>query len=210
MLGSAWPQHFNKTGRRGDVRQHQGGRPAEVGARRTRRWPRAIQKELKQPDSRAADRARARCSSGVAPEQNTGGGSDDIGDVSWNVPTVTLRYPVQHPEPARAQLGQRDRDGDADRAQGRDRRRQGPGDDDRSICCTRPELVTQAWDYFRDVQTKDTKYVPLIGPDDKPALELNQRHHGRKYRPAMRKYYYDPTKYKTYLEQLGIKYPTVR
>jgi aminobenzoyl-glutamate utilization protein B len=26
----------------------------------------------------------------------------------------------------------------------------------------------------------------------------------------MKKYYYDPTKYKNYLEQLGIKYPTVR
>jgi aminobenzoyl-glutamate utilization protein B len=26
----------------------------------------------------------------------------------------------------------------------------------------------------------------------------------------MRKYYYDPTRYKTYLEQLGIQYPTVR
>jgi aminobenzoyl-glutamate utilization protein B len=26
----------------------------------------------------------------------------------------------------------------------------------------------------------------------------------------MRKYYYDPTKYKTYLEQLGITYPTVK
>jgi len=31
-----------------------------------------------------------------------------------------------------------------------------------------------------------------------------------KYRPEIKKYYYDPTKYKTYLEQLGIKYPTVR
>jgi aminobenzoyl-glutamate utilization protein B len=31
-----------------------------------------------------------------------------------------------------------------------------------------------------------------------------------KYRPEMKKLYYDPTKYKTYLEQLGIKYPTVR
>ena len=27
----------------------------------------------------------------------TGGGSDDIGDVSWNVPTVTLRYPSNIP-----------------------------------------------------------------------------------------------------------------
>jgi aminobenzoyl-glutamate utilization protein B len=26
----------------------------------------------------------------------------------------------------------------------------------------------------------------------------------------MKKYYYDPSQYSTYLEQLGIKYPTVR
>ena len=31
-----------------------------------------------------------------------------------------------------------------------------------------------------------------------------------KYRPEMKKYYYDPSKYKSYLEQLGIKYPIVR
>ena len=30
------------------------------------------------------------------------------------------------------------------------------------------------------------------------------------YRPQMRKFYYDPAKYKTYLEQLGITYPIVR
>jgi aminobenzoyl-glutamate utilization protein B len=29
-------------------------------------------------------------------------------------------------------------------------------------------------------------------------------------RPEMKKFYFDPTKHKTYLEQLGIKYPTVR
>ena len=28
-----------------------------------------------------------------------------------------------------------------------------------------------------------------------------------RYRGEMRKFYYDPAKYKTYLEQLGIKYP---
>jgi aminobenzoyl-glutamate utilization protein B len=31
-----------------------------------------------------------------------------------------------------------------------------------------------------------------------------------KYRPEMKKFYYDPSKFKTYLEQLGIKYPMVR
>jgi aminobenzoyl-glutamate utilization protein B len=30
------------------------------------------------------------------------------------------------------------------------------------------------------------------------------------FRPRMKKYYYDPSRYDTYLEQLGIKYPTVR
>jgi aminobenzoyl-glutamate utilization protein B len=31
-----------------------------------------------------------------------------------------------------------------------------------------------------------------------------------RYREEMRKYYYDPTKHRTYLEQLGIEYPTVK
>jgi aminobenzoyl-glutamate utilization protein B len=73
----------------------------------------------------------------------------------------------------------------------------------------RPELVTNAWDYFRNVQTKNIKYQPLIRPQDRPAVELNQDIMAR-FRPAMRRMYYDPTKYKTYLEQLGIAYPTVR
>ena len=67
---------------------------------------------------------------------------------------------------------------------------------------TRPELVTQAWDYFNNVQTKDRKYIPLIRPEDKPAIWLNKERM-EKYRPEMKKYYYDPTKYKNYLEQLG-------
>jgi aminobenzoyl-glutamate utilization protein B len=49
----------------------------------------------------------------------------------------------------------------------------------------------------------------LIRPHDTPATELNTDIMG-KYREEMKKFYYDPSKYKTYLEQLGIKYPTVR
>ena len=69
--------------------------------------------------------------------------------------------------------------------------------------------MTQAWDYFRDVQTKDVKYAPLIEAGDKPAIELNKEKM-EKFAPQLKPYYYDPAKYKTYLEQLGIKYPTVR
>jgi aminobenzoyl-glutamate utilization protein B len=69
--------------------------------------------------------------------------------------------------------------------------------------------VAQAWSYFKDVQTKDTKYIPFLERDTPPPTWLNK---GilEKYRPEMRKYYYDPSKYSSYLEQLGIKYPTVR
>jgi aminobenzoyl-glutamate utilization protein B len=73
----------------------------------------------------------------------------------------------------------------------------------------RKELVDQAWTYFRDVQNKDTKYEPLIRPQDTPAIWLNKNTMD-KYRAEMKKYYYDPSRYKTYLDQLGIKYPTVR
>jgi aminobenzoyl-glutamate utilization protein B len=72
-----------------------------------------------------------------------------------------------------------------------------------------PAKIQEAWDYFRTVQTKDQKYIPLIGTDDKPAIQSNAPTLAL-YRPEMRKYYFDPTKYKTYLDQLGIKYPTVK
>jgi aminobenzoyl-glutamate utilization protein B len=73
----------------------------------------------------------------------------------------------------------------------------------------RPELVQQAWDYFKNVQTKDTTYEPLIRPQDKPAIWLNKAVMD-KYRPEMKKLYYDPSRFQTYLEQLGIAYPTLR
>ena len=49
----------------------------------------------------------------------------------------------------------------------------------------------------------------MIGPDDKPAIEFN-REKMEKFAPLLKKTYYDPLKYKTYLEQLGIGYPTVK
>ena len=74
---------------------------------------------------------------------------------------------------------------------------------------TRPELVKQAWDYFNLEQTKDVKYTPFLERDTAPPTWLNATH-SRRYRPEMKKYYYDPSRYSTYLEQLGITYPTVR
>ena len=72
----------------------------------------------------------------------------------------------------------------------------------------RPELVMQAWQYFNDEQAKETEYTPLITADDSPAIELN-RDIMEKFRPELRKLHYDPSTYDSYLEQLGIEYPTL-
>ena len=72
-----------------------------------------------------------------------------------------------------------------------------------------PKVVDDAWAYFKDVQTKTIKYHAFIGPTDQPAIWLNAEKMA-KFREQMRKFYYDPARYPTYLEQLGIKYPTVR
>jgi aminobenzoyl-glutamate utilization protein B len=72
-----------------------------------------------------------------------------------------------------------------------------------------PELIQKSWEYFRDVQTKSTQYKTFLRPDDQPAIWLNQKIM-EQYRDKMKALHYDASKYDTYLEQLGIKYPTVR
>ena len=61
----------------------------------------------------------------------------------------------------------------------------------------------------RNVETKDIKYKSFFAATDQPPIYLNKERM-EKYRPLMQKFYYDPKKYPTYLDQLGIKYPTVR
>ena len=137
-----------------------------------------------------------------------GGGSDDIGDVSWNVPTVTLRFPSNIP-------GLPGHNWTDAIAMATPVAHKGATAGAKAMAMTvldlllTPTLVSEAWDYFRNVQTKEVKYEPLIRPDDRPATDLNAGILG-KYREQMRPYYYDSGKYGTYLEQLGIKYPTVR
>jgi aminobenzoyl-glutamate utilization protein B len=74
---------------------------------------------------------------------------------------------------------------------------------------TSPDLLRQSREYYQEVQTKEVKYTPLIGIDDKPAIYLN-KDIMTQFKPQLQKTYYNPSKYKTYLEQLGITYPTVR
>jgi aminobenzoyl-glutamate utilization protein B len=206
ILGSAWPQHMNKT-----VAETMYANILTVGLPT---WDAAdvalakgIQKELKQPDVGLATRLGP-LRGGIDPEQNMGGPSDDIGDVSWNVPTVTLGYPANIPNLPGHNWANAI-------AMATPIAHKGVTAGAKVQAMTiidmlmRPELVEGAWDYFRNVQTKNQTYIPFISDKDQPAIDLNKKIVD-KYRDEMKKYYFDPTKYKTYLEQLGIKYPTVR
>ncbi|MBI3082442.1 MAG: peptidase dimerization domain-containing protein, partial [Gemmatimonadetes bacterium] len=208
VLGSAWPAHMNKV-----VAQTMWENIRKVGLPRwteaDQRLTRALQRELGVPDSGLAIKLPDSLSGGIMPmERRMGGGSDDIGDISWNVPTITLSFPSNIPNLPGHNWSNAI-------AMATPIAHQGATAGAKAQAMTvldlllRPELVQQAWDYFRNEQTRNTRYQPIIRPEDRPATWLNADILG-KHRPEMRKYYYDAAKYQNYLEQLGVQYPTVR
>jgi aminobenzoyl-glutamate utilization protein B len=136
-----------------------------------------------------------------------GGGSDDIADISWNVPTVVLGYPSNVPgTPGHSWY-------DAI-AMATPVAHKGVVAGGKVVASTvidlltQPKLLSDAWEYFKNVQNKDEHYIPFIDKDTPPATFLNKGIMD-KFRPEMKKFYYDPSKYNTYLEQLGVKYPQI-
>jgi aminobenzoyl-glutamate utilization protein B len=204
ILGQAWPGHFNKTVAEVTYENIKAvGLPQWSEADQT--LARAIQREVgAQPNGLPTNLEPLR----EPIREPQGGGSDDIGDISWNVPTITLRYPSNIP-------GLPGHHWANAVAMATPIAHKGVTAGAKVQAMTildllqAPDKIQEAWKYFREVQTKDQKYIPFIGKDDKPATHLNTDTLA-KYRPEMRKYYFDSTKYKTYLEQLGIKYPTIR
>ena len=62
---------------------------------------------------------------------------------------------------------------------------------------------------FKNVQSKDTQYKPMITENDPPPTYLNEGIM-KQYRGELEKFYFDETKFDTYLEQLNITYPTLK
>jgi aminobenzoyl-glutamate utilization protein B len=205
VLGSAWPRHFNRT-----VAEAAWANIQKVGlpewSEDDQTLARALQKELG-TNVRGLSTKLAEQLEGPVQE-NRGGGSDDIGDISWNVPTITLNYPSNIPG-----LPGHNWANAISMATPIAHKGATAGAKVQAMTMIdlllKPALVEQAWDYFRNVQTKEIKYEPLIRPDDKPAIHLNKETMD-KFRPELKKYYYDPSRYKSYLEQLGIAYPTIK
>ncbi|HWP36805.1 MAG TPA: amidohydrolase [Gemmatimonadales bacterium] len=206
VLGSAWPRNFNKV-----VAEAMHENIKAVGlpqwSEADVRLAKGIQKELGVREEGLATEIDS-LEGQVPLERQMGGGSDDIGDISWNVPTTTLRFPSNVP-------GTPGHNWSNAIAMATPIAHKGATAGAKVMAMSvldflmRPELVQQAWDYFRTTQLKDMQYKPFIRPQDRPAIELNRDILAR-YRDEMRKYYYDPSRYRTYLEQLGVEYPTLR
>jgi aminobenzoyl-glutamate utilization protein B len=203
ILGSAWPRHFNRPMAEA-MQKHILAVGLPTWSPEDQLLAKAAQRETASTDTTGL----ASKIDSLAGPTTSSGGSDDIGEISWVVPTITLRYPSNIPglpghhwANAISMATPIAHKGVVAGAKVLAR--------SALELLTTPKLVEESWRYFREVQTKDTKYTPFVGENDPPATWLNTDVM-REFRPQLERFYYDETRYDTYLEQLGIRYPTVR
>ena len=203
VIGSAAPQHFNRPmAEAAEANIEKVGLP--VWTPEEQAFAKAVQKTVG-ADQKGLD---LKLKGLEAPkEKPESGGSDDVGDISWIMPTITIRYPANIP-------GLPGHHWANAISMATPVAHKGVVAGSKAVAMTvldlmtRPELLASAKAYFKDVQTKDQHYLPMLAADDKPQIQINADIMAR-FRPEMAKYYYDPKKYPTYLEQLGIKWPPV-
>lgn len=211
ILGAAWPGHFNKALAEVMYKNIKTvGFPQWSDA--DKQMALAVQKLVEAPKKDYEGReingllTKVDTIKGSVPF-SWGGGSDDISDISWNLPTIVLRYPANIP-------GTKGHHWADAIAMATPIAHKGSLAGAKATALTlvdlftNPQILVDAKNYFTNVQTKDIKYKSFIKPNDPPAIFLNKEIMD-KYRDQMKKFYYDPSKYKTYLEQLGIAYPSV-
>lgn len=205
VVGCAWPGHFNRP-----IAENAFEHIKRVGlptwSAEDQLLATATQKELNAPKKNGL---AMKIDSTTEPEAiKMGGGSDDIADISWTLPTIVLGYPSNIPG-----LPGHHWANAISMATPIAHKGCTAGAKVEALTLldlfVKPDLLTNAWKYYREEQTQTEKYEPLIAPTDKPAISINKEVM-EKFKPELQKFYYDPTKYKSYMEQLGIKYPTVR
>jgi aminobenzoyl-glutamate utilization protein B len=205
ILGTAWPRHFNRPIAEAMHRHIRAVGLPEWSAE-DQMLARAVQKEVGSTDTTGLATRLAPLAG--PPATRVSGGSDDIGDVSWVVPTVTLRFPSNIP-------GLPGHNWADAIAMATPIAHKGAVAGAKVMARTalemflNPGIAEEGWKYFREVQTRDVQYTPFITAADPPAIWLNTAIMAE-FRPRLEPFYYDETRYGSYLEQLGITYPTLR
>ena len=205
VLGSAWPRHFNQV-----IAETMYENIKEVGLPK---WTEddntlalALQKEVDSPKQEGLSTELDEM--GLPLKNPISGGSDDIGDISWKLPTVTLRFPSNIP-------GLQGHHWSNAVAMATPIAHKGVIAGSKVVAMTlldflmEEQLVENAWTYFREEQGMEMEYVPMVTDEDDPAVYLNTEIM-QEFRPQLEPFYYDESKYDTYLEQLGVTYPTIK
>ena len=206
IIGSAWPGHFNQV-----IAEAMYENIQQIGlpqwTENDQRFAQATQREVGASESGLATELSI-LRPALTEAQRTAGFADDIGDISWNVPTATLSFPSNIPDlpghhwaNAMAMATPIAHKGAT----------QGAMVQAMTLLdfMVQPELVDQAWDYFENIQNSEIQYTPFIRSSDQPATEMNAEIM-EDFREEMREYYYDSDRYDSYLDQLGVSYPTLR
>lgn len=200
VLGYAAPQHGNKPLAEAAQRNIEA-----VGMPQWSAADQAFARAAQEANSREVEPLGSEVSPLEAPpEFSLGGGSDDIGDIMWKVPTITIRYPSNIPN----MIGHHQT---AAIAMATPIAHKGAVAGAKAVALTvldlltTPALIEEAKAYQRDVQFAEQSYDPVLTPEDQPAIHLNQDVMAR-MRPQMEPLYYDPTRYDSYLEQIGVDY----
>jgi len=206
VLGSAWPRHFNQV-----IAETMYQNIRDVGlpewSEDDQTLARAVQREVN--SVRDTNGLKTKLDTiGLPTTRFVSGGSDDIGDISWKLPTVTMRFPSNIP-------GLQGHHWSNAIAMATPIAHKGVVAGAKAEAMTlldflmKPELVEEAWKYFREEQGMVQEYKPMITEDDSPAIYLNKEI-VEEFRPKLEPFYYDETKFDSYMEQLGIQYPTLR
>lgn len=205
IVGTAAPRHFNKPIAEAAQKNIElVGLPKWTDDEQA--FARAVQKNV---GSTKQDGLDVKLKGLKPPEEKPeSGGSDDIGDISWIMPTITINYPSNIPDLPGHHWANAI-------SMATPIAHKGVVAGSKVVAMTaldlltQPKLLAEAKTYFTDVQTKTQKYVPMLSATDKPQTQINANIMAT-YRPEMKKYYYDPDKYGTYLEQLGIAWPVTQ
>src|SRR5579872_572468 len=92
IVGSAWPEHFNKI-----VAEVEQKNIEMVGMPEWSEADQTLAKALEKEIGAKQDGLSHKVTPLTPPKPSEGGGSDDVGDISWNVPMVYLYYPANIP-----------------------------------------------------------------------------------------------------------------
>lgn len=202
VIGAAWPRHFNRP-----IAEAMQGHIEAVGLPEWSEDDQALARAVQEMrDDEDTDGLPTEIDTLEGPpDRPSSGGSDDIGDVSWTVPTVTLRFPSNIP-------GGPGHHWSEAIAMATPIAHKGATAGAKVLARTalelylRPGALEEAWTYFDEEQTEGQEYRPLIGEDDPPPTDLN-REIMERHRSELEQFYYDEERYDSYLEQLGVDYP---